>query len=121
MSYVTIAATHADYPLVSAEIPGRARKLILQRLSVYCSSHLAVFKWESFEECVICNPDNLPDNLLSAGPFFDDSHPGAVSSNRILHILGYFEVSRITKYPQTLKPTNRSLQLLKSSAAFLYC
>ena len=121
-SYVLIVGTHADHPLISKEILTRVRDLLLKVLTQYHPTHLAASKCTLFEECILCNPDRLPYYFK-----FTDSaehnkssneSANAVSTGSISHILGYFEVSSITKYPQTLKPRNINLELLKSSTAF---
>ena len=113
-SYVHIIGTHADHRLVSKEILARTRKLVAQLLAKYRPAHVTAFKWKSFDKCIVCNPDIIPDKLVSG----ESSGRICVSSGCIPHILGYFEVSGLMKYPHAhLSTTNQNLDELKCVTA----
>ena len=113
-SYVNIVGTHADHHLVSKEILAITRKLVAQLLEKFRPAHFASFQWNSDEKCVVCNPDMLPDELVSK----EFSGSTCVSSSCIPHVLGYFEVSCLMKYPHAhLSTTNQNLDALKCATA----
>ena len=72
---------------------------------------------------MVCYPDKSPGNLSCFGPLdncqpSNDDPNGDDTTSLIPHIVGYFEVSSIMKYPRaSLKLSNINLNKLKSATA----
>ncbi|XP_028513033.1 uncharacterized protein LOC114574493 [Exaiptasia diaphana] len=108
-SYVIIVGTHADHERITAEILKSVRRQIVDLMEKYRSAHK-----EYFDRCILCNEKLLPEELqeVNGGVTMDDA---AASESIIPHVLGYFEVSSIKKYPPAIGFTNKNLQSLKSA------
>ena len=121
-TYVNIVATHADHPSIDKEMLHITRRLLMQVIMKYHCGHLAFFQDNHCEECFICNSKKLPDYLNASFseeycPSPDNLDPVTLTT-LIPHILGYFEVSSIKKYPRAFLSTkNHSIQSLKSATA----
>jgi hypothetical protein len=114
-SYVIIVGTHADHALVNKEMLTENRKLVVNLFRRYCSSHQTSFQNKPCEDCMVCNSDKIPGDLQCFG-LLNECQP---STSCIPHIVGYFEVSGIKKYPRrstTLR--NINLEELKSAIAY---
>ena len=121
-SYVNIVATHADHSSINKEMLHTTRRLLMQIICKYRSGHLASFQDNDCEECIICNPKKLPNDLIVSisEEYYSspDNLATITSTSPIPHILGYFEVSSLKTYPHAyLSTTNPSIQSLKSATA----